>query len=89
MLFLSIDRAHRHALQQLPHHTPQCTCTGCPHSLLLLLLCSCMCAWLLHCVRRWGCKLSPKLFVARKFVVKHIRSKQEDKLQEEKEKVGG
>ena len=43
------------------------------------------------CVRvrpcRWGSKLGPKLFVARKFVVKHIRTKQEDKLQSEKERV--
>lgn len=39
-------------------------------------------------VCRWGSKLSAKLFVARKFVVKHIRSKQEDKVQAEKEKVG-
>jgi hypothetical protein len=36
---------------------------------------------------RWGSTLSTKLFVARKFVVKHIRSKQEEKMQAEKERV--
>eukprot|EP00983_Pelagomonas_calceolata_P068991 1150171-Pelagomonas_calceolata.AAC.9 len=50
--------------------------------------CACFCAWAWPIFCRWGTKLSTKLFVARKFVVKHIRSKQEEKLQAEKERVG-
>jgi hypothetical protein len=38
---------------------------------------------------RWANKLSNKLFVARKFVVKHIRTKHEEKLQAQKEQVCG
>lgn len=36
---------------------------------------------------RWGNKLSNKMFVAKKFVLKHVRSKHDDKLQAEKERV--
>lgn len=39
------------------------------------------------CDARWGSQLSTKLFVARKFVVKHIRTKHDEKLQVEKERV--
>lgn len=50
----------------------------------LLVLCPRGCAGF-----RWGSKLSNKMFVGRKYVVKHIRAKHEDKLLVEKERVGG
>ena len=36
---------------------------------------------------RWGNKLSSKQFLAKKFVVKHIKTKFDDKIQAEKEKA--
>ena len=40
-------------------------------------------SWACTLTRRWGNKLSEKLFVDRKFVVKHIRSKHQHILQAE------
>lgn len=39
--------------------------------------------------RRWTNKLSNKRFVGKQFVVKHIRTKHADKLEEVRSKVGG
>ncbi len=38
--------------------------------------------------RRWGSKLSNKLFVGKKYVIKHIKTKHQDKLAQEREQVG-
>jgi hypothetical protein len=38
---------------------------------------------------RWSNKLSNKRFVGKQFVVKHIRTKHADKLEEVRSKVGG
>ncbi|KAL6765183.1 hypothetical protein V8C86DRAFT_3128329 [Haematococcus lacustris] len=40
-----------------------------------------------HAPDKWGNLLSTKLFKARQFVVKHIRSKHEEKLQAEKDRI--
>lgn len=39
------------------------------------------------CRRRWGCKLSAKLFIGKKFVIKHITTKHDDKMAAQREKV--
>ena len=43
---------------------------------------SCACA-----LRRWGSKVSPKLFVAREYVLKHIRLKHAEKVEAQRERV--
>ncbi len=37
--------------------------------------------------RRWGSKVSPKLFVAKEYVLKHIRLKHADKVDAQRERV--
>lgn len=37
--------------------------------------------------RRWGCKLSQKLFVGRDYVVKHVRLKHTEKVEDQRNKV--
>ena len=44
-------------------------------------------SWACTLTRRWGNKLSEKLFVDHKFVVKHIRSKHQHVLQAERDKI--
>ena len=44
-------------------------------------------SWACTLTRRWGNKLSEKLFVDRKFVVKHICSKHHHVLQAERDKI--
>lgn len=36
---------------------------------------------------RWGSKVSPKLFVAREYVLKHIRLKHAEKVEAQRERV--
>lgn len=38
---------------------------------------------------RWGSTLSPKFFLEKRFVVKHVRTKHAERLAEEQSKVGG
>lgn len=38
-------------------------------------------------LRRWGSKVSPKLFVAREYVLKHIRLKHAEKVEAQRERV--
>jgi len=37
--------------------------------------------------RKWGSRVSQKLFMDREYVVKHIRNKHKDKIDEQKQKV--